>query len=117
MFCKAKCANAYNRGKTWYNYFRRLLQNSASQRKGLSIANLEKLLAKQHGNCAISGVELTKITGQGVVSTNASIDRIKAGGPYTLANIRLVCNFVNGFKNDMDDKTFRWWCERIVENG
>ena len=117
MFCRKKCANAYNRGKTWYNYFRRLLQNSASQRKALSIEHLEKLLLRQKGACAISGVELTKITGQGVVSTNASIDRIRAGGPYTLGNIRLVCNFVNGFKNNMPDKEFRWWCERIAEHG
>jgi hypothetical protein len=117
MFCSKRCASAYNRGKSWPAFFRRLLQNSAVQRNKLTVAHLEKLLLKQKGVCALSGVELTKITGQGVVPTNASIDRIKAGGPYTFDNIRLVCNFVNGFKNTMPDKEFKWWCERIVENG
>lgn len=114
LFCTTKCCNAYNKGKTWDNYYKKLLQNGKA-RELLTPEILLKLHEKQDGICAMSGVKLTKITGKGMVSTNASIDRVNASGPYTEENIRLVCVFVNGFRNNLTDKDFVWWCNKIAE--
>lgn len=117
MFCTQKCADAYNKGKTWENYFRKLLQNNKVNRQALTVKQLISLYKRQKGKCALSGVELTKITGKGVVPSNCSIDRIKPGGKYSIRNIRLVCTCVNSFRGNLTDKEFIWWCGKIVDNG
>lgn len=76
-----------------------------------------KLLHKQGAKCALSGVELTKITGKGLVPTNASIDRIDPKKGYVPGNVRWLCAWVNSFRGNSDDKTLVWWCERIVNHG
>ncbi len=78
---------------------------------------LEGLLEKQKGKCALSGITLTKISGNGQVTTNASIDRIKAGRAYARDNVRLVCNFVNSFRGNVTDDELRFFCRRIVRHG
>jgi len=116
MFCSTKCCGAYNAGRTWDSYFRKLIQKT-DKRKSLTVRILNDILQEQDGLCALSGVPLTRITGYGVISTNASIDRIKAGGDYTKDNIRLVCSYVNSFRGNLSDEQFRWWCKRVVDNG
>ena len=116
FFCATACCNAFNAGRTWQAYFRRLIQKTP-KRRSLTVSTLEMILEKQKGLCALSGVELTRITGRGSVPTNASIDRIKAGGAYTKNNIRLVCSYVNSFRGSLTDEEFRWWCQRVVDNG
>lgn len=116
LFCSRKCCNAYNIGKTWESYFKKLIQKT-QKRRNLTVPMLIKILEKQEGLCALSGVPLTRITGHGNISTNASIDRIKSGGPYTKSNIRLVCNCVNSFRGTLTDKEFRFWCRKVVEHG
>ena len=76
-----------------------------------------RLFNKQKGLCALSGVELTKIVGHGLVQTNASIDRIQPGGPYAPGNVRLTATLVNSFRGNATDEELRWWCQRIVDNG
>jgi hypothetical protein len=117
MFCSDAHRQHYNKGKTWEGYFKRLLHNNAKNRTRLSIKFLTNLLAKQKGKCALSGVDLTKIAGEGVVTTNASIDRINPGRAYTRKNVRLLCNFVNSFRGNVTDAELKWWSSRIVDNG
>lgn len=113
MFCTESHCDLYNKGKSWNNYYKSLLTHSKSDRKKLSVKILLKLHDKQDGKCALSGVELTKITGKGQVTTNASIDRLKPGGSYSINNIRLVCSFVNSFRGNLSDPELVWWCDEI----
>lgn len=115
LFCTKGCCDKYNKTKTWESFFQSLINNSSVARKDLSVTDLRAVFDKQGGKCALSGVPLTKIAGQGTVSTNASIDRIKPSGPYIKSNVRLVCGFVNGFRSNVSDKDFIWWCNKIAE--
>ena len=116
-FCSHSCCGKYNAGKTWDSYFKKLLQKS-SERDSLTVDELKDILDTQQGLCALSGVQLTKITGKGVISTNASIDRIHAGGLYSKQNIRLVCHYLNSFRGHVSEGEFQWWCRRVVmKNG
>ena len=74
---------------------------------------LAELMKKQKGVCALSGKQMTLIHGQGVVGTNASIDRISHGAPYTRDNIRLVCLHANYMRRRMDDDELLDWCLAI----
>lgn len=114
LFCSKAHANTYNAGKSWDNFLKKLLYNNAKNRKKLSVKYLLYLYKKQDGKCALSGVELTRITGMGSVPTNASIDRIRPDGGYVPGNVRLLCNFVNSFRSNLSDKDFKWWCEKIA---
>ena len=117
FFCSVKCCGAYNVGKTWDSYFRKLIQKSPN-RKGLTVEVLKDMLEDQEGLCALSGIPLTKIMGTGNISTNASIDRINAGGPYTKKNIRLVCHYLNSFRGQVSDGEFLFFCRRVtLHNG
>lgn len=116
LFCSARCCASYNAGKSWDAFFKKLIQKSV-ERKDLTVADLVKILEEQNGLCALSGVTLTRITGHGNISTNASIDRINAGGPYTIDNIRLVCSCINSFRGNLNDEEFKFWCKRVANNG
>ena len=115
-FCSKSCCDGYAKQKTWLAYFRALLTNGKGLRKALSPEMIVELYHKQEGLCAISGVPLTKITGKGQVPTNASIDRIDPGGAYSEDNIRLLCRFVNCFRNNQTDEQFLWWVRRIAKH-
>ena len=65
--------------------------------------------------CAITGVPLTNIHGSGIVNTNASLDRIQAGGPYEKDNIRIVCSIINKMRLDNSDAEFMWWCRKVLD--
>jgi len=113
-FCSYKCKDIYNKGKDWPSYFKSLINNN-KQRSQLTPDILFRKYMGQGGKCALSGVQLTKIVGQGLISTNASIDRIVAGGEYSPENTRLVCTFVNSLRGNVTDEEFFWWCEQITE--
>src|ERR1044072_8756037 len=113
VFCTEQCCAAYNKSKSWASYFTNLL--SKKKDSTLTVADLQELLIKQHGRCALTGVTLTKIAGKGRAKTNASIDRIIPGGDYSPENVRLVCSFVNSFRGTSSDEDFVWWCQRVVQ--
>ncbi len=98
----------------WYRYCARLL----GRRKGrgdLTINQLLELLKQQDYKCALSGVDLTCQLEKGVkCKTNASLDRIKAGEPYTMENIQFVCAAVNSWRADTDLDEFIWFCKKIT---
>lgn len=99
----------------WDKYFKRLCVRSR-KRSELTAEMLKKLLSKQNGKCALSGVELTCILQKGIVSkTNASIDRIDPKGEYVLENIQLVCAVINKFRIDTPLEEFKEWCRKVTE--
>lgn len=99
----------------WRRYFARLCCRSHN-RTELTIDDLLDILDRQEGRCAISGVELTcKLEKGRKFKTNASIDRIEAGGPYIKDNIQLVCSAVNSWRSDTDLNEFIWWCKKVTE--
>ena len=52
---------------------------------------------------------------RGIISkTNASIDRIFAGGVYNRRNIQLVCRAVNSFRGDMTVNEFINWSKKVT---
>lgn len=98
----------------WSRYFSRLV--AQKKRESLSVDDLLDLLEKQDGKCALSGVELTCQLEVGKkFKTNASIDRIEAGGPYIKDNVQLVCSALNSWRGDTDLREFVWWCKQVTK--
>lgn len=99
----------------WKRYFQRLC-NRSRNRQELSLEDCLELLEKQNKKCAISGVELTCTLEKGKrFKTNASLDRINAGGSYTKDNVQLVCSAVNSWRADTDLAEFIWWCKQVTQ--
>ena len=99
----------------WNLYFKHLL--SKKEDTDLTPRKLINLLNKQKGKCALSGAPLTCERVLGLISkTNASIDRIVAGGKYRTGNVQLVCRAVNSFRNDMTVNDFITWCKKITNH-
>ncbi len=97
----------------WERYFNRLLIHGRKQT--LTREDLLNQLEKQKGLCALSGIPLTCQLEQGKrFSTNASIDRIKAGEEYSPTNIQLVCSALNSFRKDTQLDEFIWFCEQVT---
>ena len=99
--------------KNWRNYFSRLVKSD--RHKQVTADDCISIYEKQNGLCAITGIPLTRVAGQGRVYTNASMDRIETGGPYTVDNVRLVCYIVNVMRNDMQDNELLWWSKQITK--
>lgn len=99
----------------WKRYFQRLCCRS-HKRAHLSWEDCLEILEEQDYKCALSGIELTcKLEKGKKFLTNASIDRIEAGGPYIKENIQLVCSVLNGFRKDTALEEFIWWCKKVSE--
>jgi len=123
LCCSAQCGvthktnTRYKRESgNWSLYFRHLLSKKKSS--NLLTEDLIRLLARQKGKCALSGTKLTceKVKGK-YVKTNASIDRIIAGGEYNIENVQLVCRALNSFRHDLTVKEFIQWCKKVAKNG
>jgi hypothetical protein len=100
----------------WDRYLSRLLYYGGRKRDLLTRENLLKQLEKQDYKCALSGMPLTCILEKGkVTKTNASVDRILAGGPYTSDNIQLVCRALNHWRADTSVEEFIDWCQKVVD--
>ena len=72
---------------------------------------------KQKGKCAISGIEMTYITGakKGYIAHNASIDRIDSSMGYTKENVQLVCTIINFMKSNLSQEELVFYCEQIIK--
>lgn len=117
-YCSHSCKNKYNGLKfntkhqnTRYLYLIRLLKDKPN----LTLEQIEDLYNKQKGLCALSGVPLTWVHGQGKVNTNISLDRIKHGEEYSIDNVRLVCVICNIMRLTMEDSELLFWCKQILE--
>lgn len=99
----------------WSRYLSRL-KYSAGRKRDISRDDLLQILEDQNYKCALSGVELTCILEKDRrVWTNASIDRIEAGGPYKKENIQLVCRGLNSWRSSIPIDEFIWWCQQVVD--
>lgn len=99
----------------WQRYFNRLA--GKKHREGVTVDQLLLLLAQQGGKCALSGVKLTCLLEKGKkFKTNASLDRIEAGGPYIIENIQLVCSALNSWRGDTELDEFKWWCKQVTQH-
>ena len=101
----------------WKRYCSRLLYAAGKKRSELSVEDILDLLEKQKYKCALSGLDLTCQLEKGKkFPHNVSIDRIKAGGPYTKDNIQLVCRAVNHWRADTDLTDFIEICRAVVNH-
>tara|TARA_R110000751_G_scaffold46706_1_gene104873 strand:+ start:196 stop:600 length:405 start_codon:yes stop_codon:yes gene_type:complete len=97
----------------WVAYFKQLL--SKKEKTDLTPRKLINVLKKQDYRCALTNMPLTCEKIRGVTSkTNASIDRIFAGGVYNRRNIQLVCRAVNSFRGDMTVNEFINWSKKVT---
>lgn len=78
---------------------------------------LHELLDSQKGKCALSGIELTFLLGNGRIFTNVSIDRKDPLLGYTEDNVQLVCMAVNQMKSDLSKEQLIDFCKKIVDYG
>lgn len=129
-FCCTKCKGKYKYitgaastnqqykyiSGNWDKYFNRILYKRRKE-SGITKEILIEVLKKQNYKCALTNKKLTCILSakDGPCPTNASIDRILAGGPYSIENIQLVCRAVNSFRNNMPLDDFIEWCRSVAE--
>lgn len=100
----------------WKRYCSRLLYFGGRRRDKLTVDILLQKLKEQDYKCALTGVNLTCTLSKGVITkTNASVDRIIAGGPYTIDNIQIVCRAVNSWRADLTVNEFVEWCRKVVD--
>lgn len=81
----------------------------------LTPEDLLEVWVEQGGKCALSGVVMTWKKGEGGSEYNVSIDRIVTDGPYTRANVQLVCYRINMMKHVLSDNELYWWCKNVVD--
>ncbi len=128
-FCSAKCKGKWpyitgvlsteNQYRfisgNWRKYYLRLLQAHSRKSDGLTVEHLLKLHEIQDGLCALSDTPMTCELIKGTICyTNASIDRIKAGGPYAPDNVQLVCRHVNSWRGIMPLEVFVSVCRAVA---
>ncbi len=126
-YCSISCKEKHNQHRgsmqvkrqyerisgNWEKYFKRLL--AQKYRDGLKLEEVLLKLKQQDYKCALSGEPLTCILKQGTkYKTNASFDRIDAGGPYSIDNLQLVCSVVNSWRADTDLAEFILFCKKVT---
>lgn len=80
----------------------------------LTLDYLMYLWEKQHGKCALTGIQMTYKFYEGRVNTNLSVDRIDSTKGYSKDNIQLVCMAANQMKNDLPMEEFVEMCEAVL---
>lgn len=91
------------------------LLNKKSRGRHLNLDYVMGLYDAQQGLCALSGVPMTHVAGQGRIATNISIDRIDSNKGYEEGNIQLVCCAVNIAKSSWSQDEFIELCRKIVD--
>jgi len=129
-YCSEKCKGAYKYisgsvttetqyekiNKSWRRYLQRILYCRKRKNK-ITVDELLSILEKQKYLCALSGVPLTGYLEKGkTIKTNASIDRIVAGGEYSVNNVQLVCVALNKYRCDTELKEFIDWCKKVAKH-
>lgn len=101
----------------WKRYAQRLMYYGGRKRDQLSYQTILDKLEQQGYRCALSGIELTcKLEKGKKFPTNASIDRIIPGGPYTEDNIQIVCRALNHWRADTPLEDFFQFCKAVTEH-
>lgn len=130
-FCTAQCKGKYKYtikkvttesqyekiNGNWKKYCQRLLYYGGRKRDRLTWESILSKIKSQGYNCALTGTPLTCHLEKGKrVRTNASVDRIIPGGPYTPDNIQIVCRSVNSWRSDLTVQEFVDWCKKVVNH-
>ena len=102
------------RSKSPREFMKALLNKKSGKRKDLRIEDLLKMYDNQKGLCAISGVAMTHIAGNGRIGSNISLDQIKANGGYLKENVQLTTCDANRFKGEMSMNDLYKLCEDIL---
>ncbi len=116
---KIYISKAIKRSSSPKNFISGIL-NHATKRKqhlifDIDLMYLLQLYENQKGCCALSGVQMTYIAGNGKVNTNISIDRIDSSKGYSKGNVQFVCDIVNRMKQDLSEIDLLIWCKHIVK--
>jgi hypothetical protein len=92
-------------------------ERSKSKSLQFSITNeyLKELWIIQKGKCALSGLQMTTIAGQGRIFTNVSVGRVDPNKGYIIGNIQLVCMIYNQMKSDLTKEELLWFCKKLIE--
>jgi len=114
LTCSTRCSNFLRFNTNEHKYITSLLTKQRRE-DGLTREHIEELLEEQGGMCALSGEPLTFIRGAGSVATNASLDRIEAGGTYAKENVQIVCSAVNSFRRDLSIEEYVEWCCKVAK--
>ena len=129
-FCNKDCYRKHKRthgtGRTdaqymyvsgdWSRYFSRLC-NQKHRRGQITRDDCLRILERQNYKCALSGERLTCTLASGVrTMTNASLDRIEAGGSYSPDNVQLVCVALNWFRRSTSVPEFIDWCRKVARH-
>lgn len=80
----------------------------------LTIDEVLDVYNKQQGLCAVSGVKMTHLKGQGHLHKNMSIDRIDNNKGYTQDNVHIVCYYINMMRRTMNLDEFKDVCKEIA---
>lgn len=68
--------------------------------------------------CSATGLPLSWVwDGPGKNPWAPSLDRLEAGGPYSLENVRVVCWIFNLARSNWSDDTVRKMAEGLITNG
>lgn len=80
--------------------------------RGLSEDEVRTLVARANGRCELTGIPFSGADVEGISRRPfiPSIDRVKPGLPYSIANCRLVCFSVNAALNEWGDDVFDIVC-------
>ena len=128
MYCSKTCGQRYryvnNMRTTEYQYSRvsgnwkmYYTRRRGEKQRAMSVTTDELLTLhkKQKGLCALTGVPMTCTLVRGQTCfTNASLDRIEPGGPYSVGNIQLVCVGINRFRGHLPVDAYIEWCRKVV---
>lgn len=117
-----KILKRYSENNNLSFYIGRLLAGvkDRSIKNGIDF-NLDKsylieLYNKQKGKCAVSGVEMTYITGKNRndIYENISVDKIFPEKGYIKENIQLCCTIINVMKYDLSIEKLVKYCKNII---
>ena len=109
---------AFKRTKSVRSYLQYLRSKAIQRKKGvevISIDALELLWHTQKGCCALTGWEMTMELGNGVITTNCSLDRVNSTQGYEVGNVQLVCRVVNVAKSNLIQNDFVQLCRAVLE--
>lgn len=77
---------------------------------------IEGLLIDQDLRCAITGLPLQFLPDPEDKEMLCSLDRIDSNGHYERGNLQVVCRFINRWKSDSEDVSFRRLIELVQAN-
>jgi len=113
---KMRAINGENTIKQFISKFYSQIKSGAKVRGikfELTKEQVELLLYRSNGKCAISG---TPIVFAATMDNVASIDRKDSNGHYTLDNVQVVSKMVNKMKMEFSTDRFLDMCRAITEH-